>query len=132
VALNFKNANSDSIAVSGSFAVEKSFNPIGKQIIIDIGGVTKNFILNSKGISAKGSDSFKLKRTKKLATEAQFQLRLKNGSFSGELADEGLTNANSKNQRKSIGLSITVEDVKYSTTIKATYSGAKGKFGRAK
>ena len=132
VALNFKNANSDSIAVSGSFAVEKSFNPTGKQVFIDLGGVTKTFVLNSKGVSAKGMDSFKLKRTKKLPTEAQFQLRLKGGSFGGQLADEGLTNADSKNQVKSIGLSITLGDTKYSTAIKANYSGAKGKFGRAK
>jgi hypothetical protein len=132
VKLSFKNLGSDSIAISGSLPVPEEFAVAGREISVDVGGVTKNFALNAKGAAASGSSSFKLSKTKKNPTEVKFKLSLKAGNFRTDLEDEGLIDANSKNQHKSIILTITVDGTKYSKEVKTVYSSAKGSFGRAK
>jgi hypothetical protein len=93
IKLNFAKANSDAVAFSGMLAVPAGFKLLGANISFDISGVAKSFVLDGKGGSKKGGDTFKLsvKASKGVigAQTAKFTV-LSKGSLAAALAPAGL------------------------------------------
>ncbi len=133
--LNFSKPLSDGISVTGLLPIEANYNPTGKKIVVNVGGVVKTFTLTSKASAKVGGDLIKIsiKASKKvvLAQQAKFGVKFSKGSFSTSLSDEGLTNADIAAAR-SVVVSIIFENSLYQTTKQVLYTAKTGKTGKAK
>src|SRR5262249_3547832 len=50
IRLKFTRQNSDSMKVEGTLATPAGFAPAGQKVVLDIGGIDRAFVLNSKGV----------------------------------------------------------------------------------
>jgi hypothetical protein len=85
----------DSIKVSGTIHIPDGFTVAGQYVVLDVGGVVREFTLDAKGVpTPKGVDAFKLRvKSAKgvvLAQDAAFSATFKKAAFVAALADEGL------------------------------------------
>jgi hypothetical protein len=136
IKLNFKKANSDSISLSGTLPIPAGYNPAGKTVTVDVGGVVKSIILDAKGRSPKGNNSFKsgIKVSKGVvaAQTAKFSLKLNKGSFASQLTDEGLTNANATSQTKTVLVRLVFANGVFEKAQPQIYSAKAGLSGSTK
>jgi predicted esterase len=138
--LNFASPGHDELQVSGTVQLPAGYNPAGAGVTVDVGGVTKTFVLDAKGKAKSGSDSFglKLKMVKKVfpGGAATFQLRSVGGSWSGAWRDEGASRDPSAKLRLTLRVSLVLRarsflglsDDNYSTDSK----GAKARIALAR
>ncbi len=95
VKLNFKLAGKDGIKLLAPIPVPAGFLPDGKQVIVNVGGVVRAYLLNSKGKSPKGNDFAKVAASKKVRDTGgigKFQFTLKLGSLGSSFVEEGMSN----------------------------------------
>jgi hypothetical protein len=96
IKLNFARTGSDMITVSGTLPVSGGFKVAEQRVVVDVGGVIKNFTLTARGEAVAGNDSVKLRikvnKGEVLAQNARFTVKMSRGDFATALADEGLAN----------------------------------------
>jgi autotransporter-associated beta strand protein len=130
IRLKFARQNSDSIKVGGTLATPAGLVPAGQKVVLDIGGIDRAFVLNSKGVDTSTTDQVKIGTAK--GQKATFAVGLRQGSFAATLANEGLVGtATVKNQTKSIGLAIVVGRELYRGTAMVRYSAKEKRSGVA-
>ena len=130
IRLKFAQQNADSIKVEGTLATPAGLAPAGQKVVLDIGGIDRTFILNSKGIERSGTDQVKIGKAK--AQKAAVAVGLRRGSFAAALADEGLVGtATVKKQTKSVGLAILVGKELYRGSAMVRYSATENRSGVA-
>jgi len=130
IRLKFARQNGDSIKLEGTLATPAGLAPAGQKVVLDIGGIDRAFVLNSKGIETSGTEQVKIGKAK--AQKAAFAVGLRRGSFAAALADEGLVGtATVKNQTKSVGLVIVVGGELYRGTAMVRYSATENRSGVA-
>ena len=142
--VQFAKSGKDTCTLSGVLpALPAGFDPSGKPIVLNIGGVLANFTLNAKGMAktADGAFQLKLKMTRDKATkkssfkggDAPFKIALKKGSYAAAWADEGVSSATSiKKKPLTIAVSMTLGGVMYVAAENVFATIAAEKTGRIK
>lgn len=104
IKLTFNKANADLIALKGALPVPDGFDVANQQVAVFFGGVVKVLTLDAKGNFKDAVDSFKIKVKAKKgvvpAQEAKFTAKFAKQDFQGELADDGLVNADLKKDKE--------------------------------
>ena len=135
IKLNFTKPNSDTIALSGLISITGGFTPAGKSMLVDVGGVIRNFTLDSKGNSKIAGDAIKLavQRLKGAVTNqlAKVTLKVTRANIAPDLTDEGLTKAVDTGIRNVI-VTIILDKTLYQTTRAVLYTNTLGTSGSAK
>ena len=133
IKLNFAKSGLDSAGLTGSLPIPAGFSPAGEEVIVDIGGVIKNYTLNDKGAASNG---FKLelkgKKDNVPAQNAKFTLKLSKGNFSSLLTDEGLTNADAKNLAATVPVIVLFNEQMFTKDQAQIFNAKKGKVGTTK
>ncbi len=133
VRVEFAANDSDRIVVKGRLPVgESTFDPNGKMVIVDVGGVTTFFVLDKKGhgVSAEG---FVLDVDHKVGLGGvKYTLRMEHGNFQSHLSDEGIVDANTTAAPLSIDVDIWLSNLHARSTFHASYSATSGDHGIAK
>ena len=128
---NFKKPNKDKFMVSGTLPALDGPST-GVVVTVDIGGAAQTFTLDSKGRAREGGDTFALIGKPKNG-RVKFQVQLKKGDFSDEMADEGMDGTeDAKKETRTVVIRIAVGDVLYETSIDVNYTAKAGKTGIAK
>jgi hypothetical protein len=116
--------------VPDGFVVANNF------LLLDVGGVNRSFILDEKGKSIVGPDSFKLKVVSDngvvSAQMAKFQATFKLDTFADNLLDEGLTNETLSAVPRRIPVTILIDNRTIQTQKNVLYTAKQGKTGKAK
>ncbi|MCY3022443.1 MAG: Ig-like domain repeat protein [Planctomycetota bacterium] len=135
VALNFKTPGKDKLSVLGVLELPAGFDPSGKTMTVDFGGVAQTFLVDGKGMAKTGKDQFKL--TRKLqnkqflggASKVQFAL---SGSLAATLADDGLTNETITKPGKVVSVPVLfgIDNQIYAGTAWIIWTAVAGKSGK--
>lgn len=136
IKLNFSSPAKDSVTFAGTLPIPDGFDPTGKTVGVDVGGVVRSFVLDAKGKAQTATDKVVLtvraSRDIVLAQDAKFTLKISKSDLAGELADEGLTDADVDKEPRSVGVQVTVQDTGRSAKIAIlTYKAKQGKTGSA-
>lgn len=127
---NFKKANKDKFMLNGTLPALAG--PSGGVVVtVDIGGATQTFTLDGKGRNRVGADTFALIGRPHNGL-VKFQVQLKKGDFSDEMADEGMDGtADAKKEPRTVLVRFQVGADTYETSIVVTYTAKAGKTGIA-
>ena len=137
ISLNFSTPARDSITFSGTLPVPGGFSPDGKSVFVAVGNVLKSFLLNGKAMAKVGGDSIKITikstRGTVLQQTSKYTVSLTKGSFSGQLADAGLTDTTDMTGA-SVHVPFTVhfDTAPFHTLQTMSYTVKKGTTGKAK
>jgi hypothetical protein len=137
VGLNFKMPGRDKIMVSGVVDMVAGFDPNGKRVVVDFGGVTQTFTMNAKGQAKVVKDRFSLKRklVKKqfLGGPVKIQFSLK-GSFVSAFIDEGLINETTPKTGKTVTVKalMSIDSRPYEAFVPMLWQAKAERSGKAK
>jgi len=138
VRLNFIKASKDSIELGGTLPLPEGFTPQGGTLlIVDVGGVVKQMLLNPQGLAKAGNDSFKLrvKRSAKVTgiVGSRFMAKFSKSDFDIPLADEKITGETDMTRApRTVVVTILFNGALYQKSQNVLYSARAGKSGRAK
>jgi hypothetical protein len=106
-----------------------------RDVTVNIGGAKFTGALDAKGKfkSPDGRDSLKMKQSKKTRLW-KITMKRKNNDFAGNLADEGLTDADNPKPGLPVTVPLTIEvgGVAYGWDVDLVYTSRLGKKGTAK
>ena len=140
IALNFSKPGSDAIKFSGTLDVPAGFVGLGKNVYVDVGGVSERFAV-TKTNSAKGglngpADTIKISikssRGVVAAQKAAFSVSLSKGSFQTQLADEQFTNGNVAGEKRTVVFTVLFNNTILQKSQDMFYTAKQGKTGKAK
>ena len=133
--LDFRKPGRDQAAVKCSLALAADFDPDGREVAVDIGGVEHTFTLDAKGRARSDSGRVTLEYKKRKALWT-LDLRLKAGEFAAEWEDEGLVDETSKKVPVSVKVTLTTtaddHAIRCAHLVGARYTAKQGKWGRTK
>jgi len=139
VALDFDDAGRDSVSVTGLLPVDAGFQPLGSKVVVDMGGVVREFTLDEKGRSAPpGTASFRiaLKFQSGLVIgnpAALFKAKVARSDLAALLQDEGLRgDATVAKVPRDIPVTVYFDGAGYSGVKPLLYTAKAGKAGKAK
>ncbi|MGI8907918.1 MAG: DUF4394 domain-containing protein [Candidatus Sumerlaeaceae bacterium] len=137
IKLNFAKTDSDSISVTGALQLPTGFlfTAANQTAVLNIGGITRTFLLDEKGKAKIGFDSLAVTvKEKNGVRTATFKASLKKGNFAASLVDEGLVNADLSDVPVQVEVSLYVTNTYFhgSESLPWTYDGKAGKSGKAK
>jgi PKD repeat protein len=136
ITLNFAKPNKDSLTLKGEYPVPAGFSPAGRQVVVDVAGVTRTFTLdaNGKGSVSDGTFSLVLRKARGavVAQRGKFTMTLKNTSLQTQLAAAGLTNADSTGILVDLPVETTFAGTTYDSVADVVYTAKAGKTGVAK
>jgi hypothetical protein len=127
----------DKIMVSGVVDMVAGFDPNGKRVVVDFGGVTQTFTMNAKGQAKVVKDRFSLKRklVKKqfLGGPVKIQFSLK-GSFVSAFIDEGLINETTPKTGKTVTVKalMSIDSRPYEAFVPMLWQAKAERSGKAK
>jgi len=127
----------DSISLSGTLPVPDGFSARNQTAVLDVGGVVKSFLLDSKGSSLPSlTDSFRLRIQARKgvvrAQDARFVAKLSKGTFAPFLQDEGLVNATAKAVQVFVPVIILFNGTVFRTDQARIYTAKSGSSGRTR
>jgi len=136
ISLNFAKPGSDGLQAAGVLTVPTGFQSSGAKCVVDIGGVVRNFTLDSKGSSGKGNDAIKIgiKAVKGVvpAQSPKFTIRFSKGNWQGLLSDEGLLNVSALSVPKTVPVVILFNKKIFKADVAQLYTAKKGSTGKTK
>lgn len=137
IKLNFALPGKDALSISGTLPIPDGFNALAQKVVLDVGGVVRQFVLDAKGASPRpSSDSFKLRiKARKgvvLVQDARFTAKLTKSYFSNLLTDENLTSSDVKNTLRTVPVIILFNGKLYRKDQAQWYTARTGKTGRTK
>jgi hypothetical protein len=118
----------DSITLSGSVPVSGA-SLAGKQVVVNVGGVSLGFILNAQGSAKNGSSSVRF--SKPNGGVSTYSIKLAKGNFTKPLRDEGLVDTD-VSKTVEVSVSLLLDNVIYQVPVAQQYTGKKGKSGGTK
>ncbi len=136
VHLDFKDGRNDTLIFTGELPLPAGFDPKGKVVSIDVGGLTRSFTLSANGDSNPAPDQFKLD-IKKVGNSvprqrAQFTATVRGGDVESALADEGLTNRNAFAEPCPLTATLTFDGRTETAVVELIYDAQLGKKGDAR
>lgn len=132
IKLDFDDSGRDKIVARGIFKVLPSFAAAGATVDVDVGGESRTFILDDKGLAVAGDDSFRLKVTRRDLGNgtliARWKLSMKRGDFTvSDVFDSPLDGSNPGIESRILRLTLAINggspDLRYnvgSVTYKST------------
>jgi hypothetical protein len=127
IKLSFASGGKDAISFSGT-ANLAGFNPAGKKVLLDAGGVARVFTLDSKASGKSGSDLIKFKAN---ASALNYSVKLSKGTFATPLAAHGLTNAPATGAAVQVPFTLVLNNSVFQSVKVMSYTSKLGK-GAAK
>ncbi|MCG3134864.1 MAG: hypothetical protein HMLKMBBP_02272 [Planctomycetes bacterium] len=139
IALDFRKPLKDRIDLTGTVHVPAGFEPEGAEVLADVGGVTRRFVLDRKGRSApRGPSAFSvaLKRRGGVVVEnprARFTLVVSKDTCAPALVDEGLTAETSvKKASRRVAAMVIFAGRAHEATLDLRWTATAGKSGVAR
>jgi PKD repeat protein len=126
--LNFRKLSKDRLTVVGELPLEDAFDPPGKRLSIDVGGVTADFTLDAKGKARTLAGKVKVKPVR--GGLWKLKIVLKRGDFARHWEDEGLTNTTVKDAVVTMKCLITLDEMRFVNETLWFYNAKAGKRGR--
>jgi hypothetical protein len=128
-AFNYRRVGRDSLTLKGAapFVVG---TPSGKTVTIDVGGLTRTFVLNAKGTGKTGYDTLHIGG---VATHGiSLKLVLKRENLSAAFADEQMDGSVPlRRAPRQLVVTLTVDGRSYRASVDLSYSANPGKSGSA-
>ncbi len=133
ITLNFgKPTLNDSISLSGTIPIPTNFNPEGKHVVVLVGGVGREVILDKRGKSAIAPNgSFQL-ISNVHSTTAKYNFKISKATLQKFFAASQLTNRTIKNEPDTVRVTLFANGLMYDTIQPQTYSATQGKLGKTK
>lgn len=136
IALSFAKEGRDGLVLEGEIPVDAGFDPAGKSLSVDVGGIARSFTLDAKGrgTAADGVAALAVRRTKGTvpAQRARVTVTLRNTSLAADLADEGLTDADASAKPVSVPVSVTLGSTSFDAVADLVWDAKAGRSGSAK
>jgi len=135
IGLNFAEAGKDKMKASGALQVPEGFDPNGKTVELNVGGVLVSGVMDAKGNVKADGFKFKLKLSKKASSgmlAAKFKASLKDGDWADDLEDDGCVDDDVAGDAVRIPLQLTLGEYVYTTTVPGTWKAKTGKKGAFK
>jgi len=125
----------DSISLKGSLPLPPNFTAPTQPVVVFIGGLVVNGLLNEKGSYSNTINTVKIKvgngGTSRAGRNAPLSAKMK-GAFAGNFSDEGFVNADVQKSASSVVVYVLVGGQYFSATAKTSYSAKQDKSGSAK
>jgi hypothetical protein len=135
VKLNFAKPLSDNVVFKAGLPVADGFVRAGRMVTVDVGGIVRTFVLDSKGKAKSDGTELKLAVTSKkghvAAQDAQLFFKGAKATWADELSDEGFVDATVETTL-AIHVEVHVDGALYAKTVTLGYQATKGKTGKAK
>lgn len=135
IKLNFAKPLADSIQLKALLPIQAGFVVAGRMVGVDVGGVSRLFVLDEKGKGVSDGAQVKLsvKASKGMvaAQTAKFAVKFSKGSFAASLADEGLTNATIDEALLEVRTIVTIDGELNTKQQPLRYKATQGKTGKA-
>lgn len=129
LALNLKKAGRDVVTLKGSVPFVVG-DPAGKSVTIDVGGLSKTFVLDSRGKGADGDDFVKIAGV--APRGIAFKLAWKKEDLVAVLGDEQMDGGVfARRAPRQLVVLLTVDGKTYRATTDLSYSAKPGKSGSA-
>lgn len=136
VGLNFKTGR-DKITIQGVADLPPAFDPTGKKVSVNVGGITQNWTLSKNGQGKTGKDIFRLRRKLKRrvflggACKVAFSL---SGALAKALVDEGLISMDTPKigVHRLIDVNMIIDGRPFIGQATVLYKAKLGKTGRGK
>lgn len=136
IKLNFAKPDKDGVVLQGTLPVPAGFQPEGRVVVVDVGGVVRSFTLDAKGKGVADPDRAQLKVKFEdgdvPSQDAKYVVKFAKGNFSSSLADENLTDRTVKDDPVSIKVDVHVGSNAFTATVTQTYTAKTGKSGKTK
>lgn len=129
LALNLKKTGRDTVTLKGSvpFAVG---DPNGKSVTVNVGGLSKTFLMDARGRGASDDDSIRISGVAQRGIA--FKLAWKREDLAGVLGDEQMDGTVfARRAPRQLVVLLTVDGKTYRATIDVLYSAKPGKSGSA-
>lgn len=132
--LNFARTNADKCTVKGAFDLPPDYSFPGKLVVLDIGGATVSFTLDSKGRGRNGVNTFNKPSYNKKTGLWTFNASLKNGLWQNLWATYGLANADVLKPGVTVSppVVLVIDDQAFMEIPTLQYSARVNKSGTAK
>ncbi|MEO6026182.1 MAG: hypothetical protein ABIR79_04885 [Candidatus Binatia bacterium] len=135
IKLNFSKPLADSVALQAFMPIPADFTVAGRMVAINIGGVVRTFVLDSKGAAKSDGGQIKLAvKSKKgvvAAQDALLSFKASKGNFANDLADEGLINVTTDPTPVEVRAAVRIDTHTFATAVPLTYKAKQGKSGKA-
>ena len=131
IKINFVSASKSSIKLSGILEVPANLILDQQNILVDVGGTARSFKLNSKGSASIAKNVVKAS-IKKGSTQMKLIATILGADVPVKLADEGFTNANAKNEKRTVAITILFNANVAMKSQDESYTAKQGKSGAAK
>ncbi|HEV7734150.1 MAG TPA: hypothetical protein VGR62_18405 [Candidatus Binatia bacterium] len=140
IKLNFAVPGKDSASFTAAIPVPAGFDPTGRSLSIDVGGIVRSFTLDAKGKAKTATEQVTLKLRRVGGTvpaqDALLSFKATKGTFATELADEGLTNANVDHEERTVSVGVLLNGGggggPVQKDVVAVYTAKTGKSGKFK
>jgi hypothetical protein len=135
---NFTDGTKDGLKLAGTIPVAKFFKPATKTVVVLIGDMREEFVLDPKGKGTSGANTLQMRGKMKngvfKATPAKFSLSMKGRPLFDDLEGCGFvaTDTGKEGVRVSLPVIVLVEQMGYQTTNTVLYKATAGKGGAAK
>jgi hypothetical protein len=126
---DYRRADHDKVVLKGSapYAIGSAAN---KTVQVEIGGLTKTFVLDEKGKGTDGDDTLKIGG--KAARGILLKLTWKREALAAALADEGMDGGSYVYRSpRQIVVRLRIDNRTYRSTVDVTYTANPGKAGKA-
>jgi PKD repeat protein len=126
----FNLGGTDTAQITGILHLSQGTTLSGKQLVLNVGGNTRTFVLNSKGRGKSGSDSFALAVGSVKGVVAEQESTFK-ATVSGALAAALKANAplDASGFPTAVTISVQLGTSFFTSTVNVKFSGGKAKFG---
>lgn len=127
----------DRLDVRATVEIPDGFEPEGAELVVQVGGVGRSFVLDRRGRGALDRDRVRLRVKRRRGTvragPARVDLRLRRGDFAADLADEGLTlERRTRGEPRAATVVLRVGGTTYLTTAALRWTAKPGRKGKAK
>lgn len=135
VKLNFAKPLADGVVLKAALPVADGFVLAGRMVNVDVGGIVRTFVLDSKGKAKSDGTELKLavsaRKGHVAAQDAQLAFKGTKGTWADDLNDEGLADA-TVDATRAIHVEVRLDAALYAQTLTVAYKATQGKTGKAK
>ena len=128
--VDYVKTTGNKIMLAGTMPVTQGFKPAGSVLALDVGGVSKTFMLlaNGTGKNATSSVHVRIKSTKGsvAAQQSPFTVTIKGGDFTG-LSSAGLTDANHNGDHTGVPIMLVFNNTLFESNVPVTMQGSAGR-----
>ncbi len=131
IRLDFDESGRDGVSFRGRLPFVGS-TTVGRTVTVDVGGVSRTFVLNRRGVGRSDDDRFAIDRDPRFG-ETRFRAEWRRDDYEAALADEGLDGTgDARRELHTVEVTVTYDGTAYRTTVELLYNARAGRRGRAR